>query len=277
MPQTLAEIRTILESRGLSPRKRFGQNFLIDQNLVRKLVDDSGVGAGDLVLEVGPGTGTLTEELLERGCEVVACELDRGLAELLRERLGTHSGFTLIEGDCLSHKREVSAEIVEALGTSGDRRERPFTLVANLPYGAATPLLLALLTAHPACCGMYVTIQKEVGDRLAARAGHRAYGGISVVAQTLAMVRMIARLPPECFWPRPEITSVMVAIERRDDHGINDPAAFGGFCQRAFAQRRKQLGSVLGRDIAWPEGIEPSMRAEGLEPEQLVALWRASC
>ena len=270
MPQTLAEIKTLLESRGLSPRKRFGQNFLIDHNLVRKLVDESGVGAGDLVLEVGPGTGTLTEELLERGCGVIACELDRGLTGLLGERLGSNDRFTLIEGDCLAQKREVSAEIVGALAG------RPFTLVANLPYGAATPLMLALLTGHPLCRGMYVTIQKEVGERLAARAGQIAYGGISVAAQTLATVRLIAKLPPECFWPRPEITSVMVAIERRADHGIGDPVAFGAFCQRVFAQRRKQLGSVLGRDIAWPEGIGPSLRAEALEPGQIVMLWRAT-
>ncbi|MFG0259192.1 MAG: 16S rRNA (adenine(1518)-N(6)/adenine(1519)-N(6))-dimethyltransferase RsmA [Phycisphaerales bacterium JB041] len=270
MPQSLAEIKSLLESRGLSPRKRFGQNFLIDHNLVRKLADESGVGNGDLVLEVGPGTGTLTEELLERGCRVIACELDRGLAGLLRERLGSNEHFTLIEGDCLAQKREVSADIVGALAG------RPFTLVANLPYGAATPLMLALLTSHPECRGMYVTIQKEVGERLAAGAGHQAYGGISVAAQTLARVRPIAKLPPECFWPRPEITSVMVAIERRDGHGIGDPVGFGGFCQRVFAQRRKQLGSVLGRDFAWPGGIEPTARAEALTPEQIVMLWRSA-
>lgn len=270
MPQTLAEIKTLLESRGLTPRKRFGQNFLIDHNLVRKLVDASGVKDGDLVLEVGPGTGTLTEELLARGCEVVACELDRGLAGLLRERLGSNDRFTLVEGDCLEHKREVSAAIMEALGA------RAFTLVANLPYGAATPLMLALLTAHPACRGMYVTIQKEVGERLGAKAGQEAYGGISVVAQTLAEVQPIAKLPPECFWPRPEITSVMIGIGRREAHGIEDTAAFGEFCQRVFAQRRKQLGSVLGRDVTWPEGIEPTMRAERLTPGQIVELWRAT-
>src|SRR4051812_5019410 len=106
--QTLIQIRALLEERGLAPRKSLGQNFLIDQNLIRKLVDASGVGAGDLVLEVGPGTGTLTEELLERGCEVVACELDRGLAELLRERLGANPRFTLVEGDCLASKREIA-------------------------------------------------------------------------------------------------------------------------------------------------------------------------
>jgi SAM-dependent methyltransferase len=164
MPQTLAEIKDLLASRGLSPLKRFGQNFLIDQNLVRKLVDEAGVTPGELVLEVGPGTGTLTEELLGRGCEVIACELDRGLAALLRDRLGARERFALVEGDCLGGKRHVSPAVVGAIGG------RPFVLVANLPYGAATPLMLALLTEHPGCRGMFVTIQREVGERLGAGA-----------------------------------------------------------------------------------------------------------
>lgn len=270
MAQSLAEIKELLASRGLSPLKRFGQNFLIDQNLVTKLVDGSGVGPGELVLEVGPGTGTLTEELLARGCEVIACELDRGLAALLRDRLGGRSGFTLVEGDCLAGKRQVSPAIVEPIGG------RPFVLVANLPYGAATPLVLALLTEHPGCRGMFVTIQREVGERLGAAPRTDAYGSISVVAQTLATVRTIARLPSECFWPRPDVASVMVAVERRPDHGIDDPAALAAFCQRVFEKRRKQLGSVLGRELAWPGGIEPTMRAEELSPEQFVQLWRAA-
>lgn len=270
MAQSLAEIRELLESRGLSPRKRFGQNFLIDQNLVRKLVQEAGVGPGDLVLEVGPGTGTLTEELLDRGCEVVACELDRGLAAMLRERLGDRPAFTLIEGDCLEHKREVSREVRSSLGGRG------FALVANLPYGAATPVMLALLTRHAECRGMYVTIQREVGERLAAASGSDAYGAISVVAQTLAEVRQIARLPPECFWPRPDVTSVMIAVERRAGQVAEDAPAFGDFCQRVFERRRKQLGSVLGRDFPWPEGLAPEERAERLTPRQIVALFRAA-
>jgi len=270
MPQTCAQIKAMLASRGLSPRKRFGQNFLVDQNLVRKLVDESGVTSGEVVLEVGPGTGTLTEELLDRGCEVVACELDRGLADLLREQFCEHERLTLIEGDCLANKRQVADEIVCALGG------RPFVLVANLPYGAATPLLLALLTEHPACRGMFVTLQREVGDRLVASARDKAYGSISVVAQSLAAVRTIAKLPAECFWPRPEVASVMLRIERLPSCEIDDPASLAAFCQRVFMQRRKQLGSVLGREIAWPEGIEPTMRAEQLEPGEIVALWRAA-
>lgn len=269
MAQSAAEIKELLGSRGLAPQKRFGQNFLIDQNLVRKLVDEAAVAAGEVVLEVGPGTGTLTEELLARGCEVVACELDRGLAALLRERLGERSGFTLVEGDCLAGKRHISEEIVRAV------EGRPFVLVANLPYGAATPLVLALLVEHPDCRGMFVTIQKEVGERLAAKAGGDAYGSISVVTDTLATVRTIAKLPPECFWPRPDVTSVMIAIERKPGHGIDDAVSLAAFCQRVFEKRRKQLGSVLGREFPWPEGIAPTVRAEQLHPEQIVHLWRA--
>lgn len=264
--QTLAEIRALLDEHGLAPKKSLGQNFLIDQNLIRKLVDVAGVGEGDLVLEVGPGTGTMTEELLERGCEVVACELDGGLARFLRDRLGSLTGFTLVEGDCLESKRELAGPVRRALGG------RAFRLVSNLPYGAATPLMLTLLVDHPECVGQYVTIQKEVAERLAARPGTKAYGAISVVAQLIADVRQVATLPRECFWPRPDVTSAMVAIERRAGPGRVDAPAIAGFCQRIFAQRRKQLGAILGDRIDWPEGVDRTTRAEQLSPEQIALL-----
>lgn len=243
-----------------------GQNFLIDQNLIRKLVDASGIRAGDLVLEVGPGTGTLTEELLARGCRVVACELDRGLVALLRERLGAQKGFTLVEGDALAGKRELSATVASALGAE------PFRLVANLPYGAATPLMLALLVDHPQCRSMHVTIQREVADRLLASPGSKDYGPIAVVARALSSVERIATLPPECFWPRPDITSAMIALVRRPDPLTQEPRRLADVAQKLFMQRRKQLGAVLGRGFPFPEGINPTDRAESLPPEKIVAL-----
>jgi 16S rRNA (adenine1518-N6/adenine1519-N6)-dimethyltransferase len=273
--QTLAYIRQLLESRGLSPRKSLGQNFLIDHNLIRRLVDDSEVGAGDLVLEVGPGTGALTDELLARGCRVVACELDRGLADLLRERLSdprktleppATASFTLIEGDCLESKRELSREVASAL------RSEPFRLVANLPYGAATPLMLALMTRHPECHSMHVTIQREVADRLLAGPSTKEYGPISIVAQALGELKRVATLPPECFWPRPEVTSAMLSWRRKQRPSTNDAARLAEVCQKLFANRRKQLGSVLGRDFAWPAGVKPENRIEELSVEQAVAL-----
>ena len=270
--QTLAEIRELLAARGLSPRKALGQNFLIDQNLIRKLVDAAGVGSGDVVLEVGPGTGTLTEELLGRGCAVIASELDRGLAELLRERLGqAHAGrFTLIEGDCLASKRELAPAIINALAG------RPFRLVANLPYGAATPLMLTLLAEHPACSGLFVTVQREVADRLLAGPGSKDYGVLGVVAQAVAEVRRIAVLPPECFWPRPDVTSAMVSAVRLARPRTDDPRRLAEFARVVFGRRRKQLGTILGRSFAWPLGVRPESRAEELTPDQIDALSRAA-
>ncbi|MEL7484362.1 MAG: 16S rRNA (adenine(1518)-N(6)/adenine(1519)-N(6))-dimethyltransferase RsmA [Planctomycetota bacterium] len=273
--QTLAEIRELLESRGMAPRKKLGQNFLLDHNLIRKLVDASGVGDGDLVLEVGPGTGALTDELLARGCEVIACELDAGLAALQRERqaTATEAGrFTLIEGDCLAGKRGLNPAIGEAIGG------RAFSLVANLPYGAATPLMLALL-CDSRCTGQFVTIQREVADRLLAGPGSKTYGSISVVAQTLANVERVATLPPECFWPRPDVTSAMVSLRPIGGHGIDDRLAFAAFCQQVFANRRKQLGKVLAGvlgDVSLPEGVAPTDRAERLDVRTIAGLYRST-
>lgn len=268
--QTLAEIRELLDARGMAPRKKLGQNFLLDHNLIRKLVDAAGVGENDLVLEVGPGTGALTDELLARGCEVVACELDVGLAALQRERQASaieQGRFSMIEGDCLAGKRGLNPAIIDALGG------RPFSLVANLPYGAATPLMLALL-CNAGCRGQFVTIQREVAQRMLAGPGSKAYGSISVVAQTLAAVERVAVLPPECFWPRPEVTSAMVALRPIEGHGIADRAAFTAFCQRVFANRRKQLGKVLP-GVALPEGVPPTERAERLDVATIAGLYRS--
>ena len=286
--QSLTRIKELLASRGLSPRHALGQNFLIDQNLVRKLVDaamgataresssaavptaapQSGRAVAPLAFEVGPGTGTLTEELLARGCEVVACELDPGLAALMRETVGAAhpERLRLLEGDCLASKREVSPAVLTALGG------REFTLVSNLPYGAATPLMLALLTRHPQCRGLYVTVQREVADRMLARPGTKDYGTLGVVAQAMGEPSLIATLPPECFWPRPDVTSAMVACPRREHPLTDDPVALADFSQTVFSKRRKQLGAVLGREGPWPPGVSPTDRAEALPPESLIAL-----
>lgn len=274
--QTLTQIKALLAEHALAPRHALGQNFLIDHNLIRRLVDASGVGPGDAVLEIGPGTGTLTEELLAHGCRVVACELDDGLASLLARRiptLGLPGTFTLIRGDCLESFRKVNREAISALGHG------PFSLVANLPYAAGTPLMLALLTDHPGCRRMAVTIQKEVADRLTASPGCKEFGTLGILAQSLAEITPIATLPRECFWPRPDVTSAMVLLTRREVPITDDPASLAALCQRLFSKRRKQLGAILGRDgpapgATWPPGIRPEQRPEELTIEQWAALAR---
>lgn len=292
--QTLAQIKELLESRGLAPKKSLGQNFLVDQNLIRKLVD-SGLGhaAGtrtvseptvsgtdhSVVLEVGPGTGTLTEELLSRGCRVIACEMDDGLAAMLAERAPTLPGgdrLSVVRGDCLTRTRELNPEVLAAVGNAAEYR-----LIANLPYGAATPLMSELLVHHPRCVALAVTIQKEVADRLLAGPGTGDYGGLSVVAQAVASVRRIATLPRECFWPRPDVTSAMLLLERLATPATNDIGALSEFCRVIFSQRRKQLGGVLGsagvaKPAEWPEGVRPDLRAEQLTVGQIESL-RLAC
>ncbi|MHC4219380.1 MAG: 16S rRNA (adenine(1518)-N(6)/adenine(1519)-N(6))-dimethyltransferase RsmA [Planctomycetota bacterium] len=193
--QTLSEIRAILAERGLQPRHRLGQHFLHDKNHLQRLVDAAGLGSGDLVLEIGPGTGTLTEALLEAGAEVVVCELDRGLASVIADRLGPR--VRLIEGDCLHRGRGLNAEIVETLAG------RDFKLVANLPYQVASTVIGALLVRHPECRGQFVTIQREVADRLRADPGTKEYGALTVVVRALAEVSRIANIAASCFWPEP--------------------------------------------------------------------------
>ena len=273
MPQTLSEIRAELEARGIRPKHRFGQNFLHDQNQLRRLVAASGVTAGDLVLEVGPGTGTLTETMLDAGCEVVACEIDRDMAAIVRarnaHRMGRAPGMlTVVEADCLDGKHAVGREVLRALDG------RTFTLVANLPYQAATPLMATLLERHPECRGQFVTIQREVADRLMAGAGSDAYGPISVSMALLAHVEPVAVLGPGCFWPAPKVTSAMVAVRPRPGPPPAEPwPEFAGFMQRVFGQRRKQLGSILGRAEVAAAGFDPSRRPETLGPGDWVTLW----
>ncbi|MFO0963560.1 MAG: rRNA adenine dimethyltransferase family protein [Phycisphaerales bacterium] len=297
MPQTLSEIRSELAARGLRPKHALGQNFLHDQNQLRRLVAAAALEPGALVLEVGPGTGTLTETLLDAGCEVIACELDRDMAAIVRARNadraenmpgmpGIFSGgaaaaaaalprrpgrLHLIEADCLAHKHALAPALLQALAG------RPFTLVANLPYQAATPLMATLLERHPECRGQFVTIQREVADRLHARAGTDAYGPISVTMALLARVEQIAVLPPGCFWPAPKVTSAMVAVHPRpaSERPFDPWDPFSSFVQRTFSQRRKQLGTILGREAVAAAGIDPTRRPETLTPEEWVHLARA--
>ncbi|MFM9169322.1 MAG: 16S rRNA (adenine(1518)-N(6)/adenine(1519)-N(6))-dimethyltransferase RsmA, partial [Phycisphaerales bacterium] len=272
MPQTLSEIRAELDARGIRPKHRFGQNFLHDHNQLRRLVSAAAVAPGELVLEVGPGTGTLTETLLDAGCEVVACELDPDMAGIVRarnrHRLGAGAGHvTVVEDDCLDGKHALSPALRAALGG------RPFVLVANLPYQAATPLMATLLEHHPECRGQFVTIQREVADRLTAAPDTDAWGPLGVTMRMLADVSMIAVLSPGCFWPAPKVTSAMVAIvPRRGSRAVEPWAPFTAFVQQVFGRRRKQLGAILGRDAVAATGIDPVRRPETLTPEEWIRL-----
>lgn len=276
MAQTKSEIQSLLAGvNATGPRHRFGQNFMIDQNLVRVVAEAGELSADDLCLEIGPGTGTLTEELLSRAGRVTAVEIDRDLASLLRQRYSENERFTLIEGDALAGKHELNAALLETINSARSSNLRP-KLVANLPYNIASPLVIEMLIAGVDLLAF--TVQKEVADRLKGKAGSDDYGPLSVMAQMLADVEVLRTLPPQAFWPPPKIDSALVRMRRRDRLGT-DASAFSTFVHKVFSYRRKTLRKALeqaGYDSALvlsETGSDGTLRPEIFTPEQLRAMF----
>ena len=245
--QTKREIESILASAGLRPRKRLGQHFLIDGNLMRRLVEVADVGTEDVVLEVGAGTGGLTDLLAGRAGRVVSVEVDRELFPILQDRFASWPHVLFINTDVLERKHEIAPEVVRALSESSQANSRSVKLVANLPYHVATPLLMNLLLDHPIVSRFVFTVQAEVGDRLIAQADSRDFGPLAIITQTLAIVSPVMKLPPHVFWPQPEVDSVMMRMET-----IPMPFAdraelhrFAKFVRGVFEHRRKTLRSAL--------------------------------
>ena len=249
------------------PNKVLGQNFLIDRNALEAIVDAGLAGvpdpAGARVLEIGPGLGVLTEEMLRRGCLVVAVEKDPVLAARLAESLGNPSGLTVIAGDAL----EVIAH-PERFPGSADAA-RPFScMVSNLPYQAGTRILLDLVRARtlPA---LTVLVQTEVAERLAAGEGSKTRGLAGVWTQLDYEVKIVRKVAASCFWPRPEVGSSVVRLTRHDRNiafSAEERDLFYRLTKKAFEHRRKQLGSIF-KDL-----IQSSARAEELSNEDWITL-----
>ena len=278
MAQTKHQIEALLAQAGSHPRHRFGQNFMIDQNLVRAVADAGELTPDDLALEVGPGTGTLTEELIERAGSVVAVEIDRDLTRLLRERFGQREHFSLIEGDALAGKHELNPQLLACVRDAiGDGRS--VKLVANLPYNIASPLVVELLLAGVQLLSF--TVQKEVAARLRAAAGSEEYGPLSVMAQLLGRVGVLRTLPPQAFWPAPTVQSSLVRTTRDDRLG-QEARPFSTFVHALFSFRRKTLRKALAEagyhaeEVLGTTGFDAARRPETFSPEELLVMYRAT-
>ncbi|MGE3619500.1 MAG: 16S rRNA (adenine(1518)-N(6)/adenine(1519)-N(6))-dimethyltransferase RsmA, partial [Acidimicrobiia bacterium] len=254
-----ADVRALLDRHGLSPSRALGQNFVADPNTVRRIVRLAGVGPGDRVVEIGPGLGSLTLALLDAGAEVTAVEVDRHILPALRETVGARA--RIVEADA----RVLDWAMV--LGPADP--DRPWSLVANLPYNVASGLVLDVLAGAPQVARMLVMVQREVGERLAAGAGAPAYGIPSVKRSWWATATVVARVPPTVFVPQPRVESVLLRVERRPDPAVGDRAAVFALVEAGFGQRRKMLRRALaGRatpDQLVAAGIRPEARAEELD------------
>jgi len=253
-----AEVRSLAAALGLRPTKKRGQNFVIDANTVRRIVRDAGVDGDDVVLEVGPGLGSLTLALLAVARRVVAVEVDPALAAALPATIASYAPeqaehFEVVQGDAMR---------VEDLPGPA-----PTALVANLPYNVSVPVLLHLLALLPSLEHGLVMVQAEVADRLAAPPGSKVYGGPSVKAAWFADVRRAGSVSRSVFWPAPNVDSGLVAWKRREPPStqVSRQDVFA-VVDAAFAHRRKALRRTLRELAGSAEAAEDALRRAGIDP-----------
>jgi 16S rRNA (adenine1518-N6/adenine1519-N6)-dimethyltransferase len=249
------EIRGLAESLGVRPTKKLGQNFVHDPNTVRRIVAAADLAEDDVVLEVGPGLGSLTLALLPACAAVVAVEIDPVLAARLPATASEHAPewadrLTVVHADALR-----ITELPVA----------PTALVANLPYNVAVPVVLHLLAAVPTLRRVLVMVQAEVADRMAAGPGGRVYGVPSVKIAWYASAKRVATVPRAVFWPVPNVDSALVLLERRDTPDADREAVFA-VVDAAFAQRRKTLRAALSGWAGSPAAAEAALTAAGVDP-----------
>lgn len=264
-----AEIRALAARLQVSPTKRLGQNFVHDPNTVRRIVATAALAPGDVVVEVGPGLGSLTLGLLPAVAHVHAVEVDPVLARALPSTVATHAP---------AHADRLTVHERDALRLAGLPSPSPTAMVANLPYNVAVPVVLHLLAVLPTVRRGLVMVQQEVADRLVAAPGTRVYGVPSAKLAWFADARSAGRVPASVFWPVPRVESGLVAFTRRDPPRVDvSREAVFAVVDAAFAQRRKMLRAALagwagGADraaaVLTAAGVPPTARGESLTIEQ---------
>jgi 16S rRNA (adenine1518-N6/adenine1519-N6)-dimethyltransferase len=267
----------LLSASGVRPSKSLGQNFVVDPNLTDRIARLAAVGPGDQVLEVGPGLGSLTLALHATGAAVTAIEIDHRLSEVLVETLP--GDVRVIRADAL----EIN---ISALFGSPADTASGVTMVANLPYNVATPLVMGVLESSPIVRRLVVMVQREVAERFAAPPGSKIYGAVSARIAYFATTSLAMVVPPEVFFPKPNVASAVIEITRRETPAV-DPALASyeeivTLLRHGFGSRRKMLrGSLAGlvsAEVFAAAGVEPTMRAEqlGILEWGKLARWRRS-
>lgn len=267
-----------LRERGLLPRKQLGQHFLHDPGLLRRLVAEAGVAAGDWVFEVGTGPGCLTRALAEAAGGVLSIDVDPRMLEFAREELAGLENVELLQVDALEAGSRLARPLVPRLAVHPG-----FLWVSNLPYGVASPLIVAFLEENLPWRRASLLVQLEVGERLVAGVGGRDYGPLSLLVAYWANARLGRQIPPGAFWPAPQVESRVVALEPREPLGAPEEFSnYASWVRRLFQGRRKQVGGLLRRVLGPGRAAEalevvggdPRARPETLEPGVFLALAR---
>ncbi len=267
----------ILQKYGFRFRKKFGQNFLIDPRVLEKITAAADITEEDVVLEIGPGIGTLTQYLAEKAKEVICIEIDNSLMEIHEETLADWDNITVLFDDVM--KVDLAALLAEK---SPGRRVK---VAANLPYYITTPVIMALLEQELPLESVTVMIQKEVAERIAAQPGNKNYGALTLAVQYYADVYLAANVPPNCFIPRPDVSSAVIRMDlKKDKIPVKDPGRMKQIIRAAFSKRRKTLVNCLRSDegagfsreqveaALAALGLPADVRGETLSLEQFAAL-----
>jgi 16S rRNA (adenine1518-N6/adenine1519-N6)-dimethyltransferase len=262
-----ADIATLLAENGLRPSRALGQNFVADPNTVRRIARLADIGPGSSVLEIGAGLGSLSLALAETGARVVAVELDRYVVPILR-RVVEPVGVEVIEGDAMT---------LDVPRLLDDRGGGNWSLVANLPYNLATPLVMRTLVEVPAINRLLFMVQREVGERMAAKVGDPAYGSVSVRVAYFARSSVVGKVPASVFIPRPRVESVLVRMERREEPAVPVEEVsyerLAAVVKAGFGQRRKMLRSSLAGVVDAAAFVRAGIRAEARAEELTVEEW----
>lgn len=285
--QTRAHLTKLFERHGYHPRHDLGQNFLIDLNIIEAIVREAELTPDDVVLEVGTGTGGMTTFMAAEAGQVIGVEYDERMFALATEQAAEFDNITFIKTDALQSKHRIATEVLAAVESAmAVRPSRRLKLVANLPYNIATPIISNLVATELPWSRIVATIQLELAERMAASPQISNYGALSVWLQAQADVKLVRHVPPEAFWPRPDVDSAVIRLDPNSERlaKIQDRAFFHEFIRGLFTQRRKTLKSVISslfkahlskadvEGLLLEEGLTASSRAEELPVEQLVSV-----
>jgi 16S rRNA (adenine1518-N6/adenine1519-N6)-dimethyltransferase len=255
-------VRDALAARGLAPRKRYGQNFLIREDLAARIVEQSRLESEDVAIEIGPGAGALTPRIASRVRALVAIEKDAGLAQLLREELVDTPHLEIVEGDFLEQ------DLAEIARTHGATR---LMVVGNIPYNITTPILERLFEQRAVLRGAVLLVQREYAERLAAAPDTPEYGSLTLFARYHALLEPLMEIRASAFWPRPEVDSMLVRFHFRERAPVETPseALLFRIIRGSFQMRRKQLGNSIEAALDQPaERIGKLFRAAGIDPRR---------
>lgn len=273
-----AELKALLNRHGFNFSKTLGQNFLIDKNVLDKIVSASELNENSCVLEIGPGAGTLTRRLAETGARCTAVEIDKALLPILGETLAGFDNFNLINSDILK------VDLKRLINDEFDNK--PFHVIANLPYYITTPIIMQILESRLPVVSMTLMVQKEVADRMCATCGSKEYGALSVAVQYYTIPTVICRAEPHCFIPQPKVASSVVhlKVSATPTVTVSDEKKFFAIVKSSFGQRRKTLLNALSkspyfsankdsvRSALVQMGVDENIRGEKLSISQFAKL-----